>query len=156
MANSVNMRYFLILLTTLLIAGIANAQPAEDSVKATINKLFTGMKNADASLLKSAFSDSAILQTITRSKEGKTIVRTESLDEFAQFVSNLKKDSADERIVFETIKIDGPLAIAWTPYQFYHNGQFSHCGVNSFQLVRIDRIWKIQYLVDTRRRQNCK
>jgi len=64
--------------------------------------------------------------------------------------------AADERISFETIKIDGPLAIAWTPYKFYYEGKFSHCGVNSFQLVRVDNQWRIQYLIDTRRRQGCE
>ena len=149
------MKYFLILLTALLITGNINAQTAEDSIKAVINNLFAGMKNADAVLFKSSFGDSAIMQTISRSKDGKTIVINESLAEFANFVGQLKKDSADERIIFETVKVDGPLAIAWTPYSFYHNGKFSHCGVNSFQLVRFNGIWKIQYLVDTRRRQGC-
>lgn len=133
----------------------SGAQSAEDSIKNAINTLFAGMRNADAALFKSVFSDSAIMQTIGRGRDGKTVVRYESIDEFAGFVSRLKKDSADERITFETIKIDGPLAIVWTPYTFYHNGKFSHCGVNSFQLVRFDGIWKIQYLVDTRRRQGC-
>lgn len=150
------MKYFFILLTALIITRNVNAQTAEDSVKTVINTMFAGMKNADAGLLKSSFSDSAILKTISRSKEGKTIVINESLAEFADFVSKLKKDSADERIIFETVKVDGPLAIAWTPYNFYHNGKFSHCGINSFQLVRFNGIWKIQYLVDTRRRQDCQ
>ena len=150
------MKCILTALTVLLITGNLSAQSAEDSVKTVVNNLFVAMKNGDASLFKTVFSDSAILQTISRSKEGKTLVRTESVDEFASFVSQLKKDSADERIRFETIKIDGPLAIAWTPYNFYYNGKFSHCGVNSFQLVRFDDEWKIQYLVDTRRRTGCK
>ncbi len=150
------MKCFLILLTFQVFSAIAKAQSAEDSVKATVNALFSGMKNADADLFKSAFSDSAIMQTITRNREGKTIVANESISDFADFVSKLKKDSADERIRFETIKIDGPLAIAWTPYNFYHNGQFSHCGVNSFHLVRFNNVWKIQYLIDTRRRQGCQ
>ena len=150
------MKCILTALTVLLVTGNLSAQSAEDSVKSVVNNLFVAMKNGDASLFKTVFSDSAILQTISRSKEGKTLVRTESVDEFASFVSQLKKDSADERIRFETIKIDGPLAIAWTPYNFYYNGKFSHCGVNSFQLVRFDDGWKIQYLVDTRRRTGCK
>lgn len=149
------MKCFLVLLTSLTFSVFVNAQ-AEDSVKAVVNNLFTGMRNADPVLLRSAFSDSAILQTITRNKEGKMVVATENLNEFADFVSHLKKDSADEIIQFEAIKIDGPLAIVWTPYNFYHNGKFSHCGVNSFQLVRFDGIWKIQYLIDTRRRTGCK
>jgi len=149
------MKCFWVTLTSLFFTFYVNAQSAEDSVKAVVNTLFTGMKNADAVLLKSVFADSAVLQTISRTKEGKTIVRTENVSEFADFVGKLKKDSADERIQFETIKINGPLAIVWTPYNFYLNGKFSHCGVNSFQLVRFDGVWKIQYLIDTRRRQGC-
>ena len=149
------MKCVLITLTFLIFSFLVNAQTAEDSVKAVINSLFTGMKNGDAVLFKKAFSDSAVLQTITRNKEGKIIVVSDKVDDFATFVSGLKKDSADERIQFETIKIDGPLAIVWTPYNFFYNGKFSHCGVNSFQLVRFDGIWKIQYLIDTRRKQGC-
>jgi hypothetical protein len=139
----------------LLNASSSFAQTAEDSVKAVVNKLFTGMKNADTALIKQAFSDSAVLQTIAITRDGKTVVRTDEVKAFINFVGQQKKDAADERISFESIKIDGPLANVWTPYKFYFNGQFSHCGVNSFQLVRINKEWKIQYLIDTRRRQPC-
>lgn len=150
------MKHFLILLTAAFFCLSVTAQTTEDSVKASINQLFAGMKNSDAASIKGAFADSAILQTIGRSKEGKTIIRNEKIDDFAKSVSELKKGAADEQIVFETIKIDGPLAIVWTPYKFFFDGKFSHCGVNSFQLVRINGIWKIQYLIDTRRRQPCE
>ena len=149
------MKCFFIVLTTILFSSGSIAQPAEDSIKYTINTLFAAMKNGDASLFKTVFSDSAVMQTISRNMEGQTLVKTEKVDEFAHFVGQLKKDSADERIRFETIKVDGPLAIAWTPYNFYYNGVFSHCGVNSFQLVRFEGKWKIQYLIDTRRKQGC-
>ncbi|HNA01067.1 MAG TPA: hypothetical protein PLN49_09415, partial [Ferruginibacter sp.] len=68
----------------------------------------------------------------------------------------LPKDAADERITFDVVRVDGALAIAWTPYKFYFNGKFSHCGVNSFQLVRFNGEWKIQYLIDTRRKAGCE
>ena len=147
----------IVFLFALLLSGYSylQAQSTEDSVKNTINLLFEGMKNSDPSVLKKAFSDSAILQTIGRNKEGKTIIRNEKIDAFAESVSKAPKGALDERIQFETIKIDGPLAIVWTPYQFYYDGKFSHCGVNSFQLVRINGEWRIQYLIDTRRRDNC-
>ncbi|WP_276502274.1 nuclear transport factor 2 family protein [Terrimonas pollutisoli] len=150
------MKRFLLLLTFGFFIGKLQAQTAEDSIKTTINTLFAAMKNGNGTAFKGVFSDSAILQTITRNKEGKALVRTENVSEFAAFVSKLKRDSADERISFETIKIDGPLAIAWTPYNFFYNGSFSHCGVNSFQLVRFEGVWKIQYLIDTRRRAGCQ
>ncbi|HMK04567.1 MAG TPA: nuclear transport factor 2 family protein [Ferruginibacter sp.] len=150
------MKKFFLFLMVMNCAGIVNAQTAEDSVKAAVNKLFDAMKNADAAGVKNAFADSAVLQTITRNKEGNTVVRNEEVAGFADFVGKQAKGAADERIVFDLIKIDGPLAIAWTPYKFYFNGNFSHCGVNSFQLVRFKNEWRIQYLIDTRRKAGCE
>ena len=149
------MKYLLFLVLAFFICTTLLAQTAEDSVKTVVNLLFTGMKNADADVFKNVFADSAIMQTISRSKEGKTIVKNQDLNEFTDFVSKQAKGDADERISFETIKIDGPLAVVWTPYKFYYKGEFSHCGVNSFHLVRFGGTWKIQYLIDTRRRQEC-
>ncbi len=134
----------------------SNAQTAEDSVKAVINTLFAGMKNSDAVSLRNAFTDSAILQTISRDASGKAIVQNESVNEFAEFIGKQPKGAADERIVYDVIKIDGPLAIVWAPYRFYFNGVFSHCGIDSFQLVKINNVWKILYLIDTRRKNGCE
>ena len=150
------MKRILILLTaTIFISTITKAQSPEDSVKAVVNQLFAAMKGANAAMLKEAFADSAVLQTIRRKQDGTFFVQDEKVSDFVEQIGKAKKDSLDERITFETVKIDGPLAIAWTPYKFYYAGTFSHCGVNSFQLVRINGRWKIQFLIDTRRRQAC-
>ena len=149
------MRYFLLafLITN---TTVLFAQNKEDSVKNVVQALFLAMKTADTTLLKTSFADSAILQTIVADKQGIVKVRNEQLKEFVDFISKEEKGNADERIIFETIKIDGPLAFAWTPYKFYYKGKFSHCGVNSFQLVKLSGSWKIQYLIDTRRKDNCE
>lgn len=156
MDKAVFMKSFLFFLTGLFFFCAVNAQSTEDSVKVAVNKLFAGMKNSDASAIRTAFSDSAVLQTITKNKEGKTVVINEQVSSFAASVAALQKGDADERIQFDVIRIDGPLAIVWTPYKFYYKGVFSHCGVNSFQLVRFNGEWKIQYLIDTRRKNGCE
>jgi len=150
------MKYLLVLFIVLTAFFSSRAQTSEDSVKASVNNLFKGMIEANPDLLRSCFADSAIMQTIGQTKEGKTMIRNEQVSDFIQFVSQQKKGAADERIEFGTIKIDGPLAIVWTPYKFYYEGKFSHCGVNSFHLVRFNGSWKIQYLIDTRRRTGCE
>ena len=144
------------LLPILLIfcALTVNAQTTEDSVKQSINSMFSAMKNANAAQLMSAFADSAIIQTIVQDRQGKVSIRTDDIRQFADFVGKQPVGNADERITFASINIDGNLASVWTPYQFYFDGKFSHCGANSFQLARINNEWKIQYLVDTRRK-NC-
>ena len=149
------MKLFLFFITFITLTITGQSQTAEDSVKAAVNKLFEGMKSSDAAILKSAFADSAILQTITKNKEGKIAIETGAVDNFASLVSKQPKGFLDEQIVFDLIKIDGPLAIVWTPYKFYFNGIFSHCGVNSFQLVKLNGEWKIQYLIDTRQKNGC-
>jgi hypothetical protein len=111
---------------------IVQAQTAEDSVKMVVNNLFKAMKNSDPVLLKSVFADSAILQTISKNKTGETIIRNEAIAEFIESISKLPAGAADERIIFDQVKIDGALASVWTPYKFFYNGNFSHCGVNSF------------------------
>jgi Putative lumazine-binding len=150
------MKYFLTLSLTIIISSQVTAQTAEDSVKATVNNMFAAMRNADSAALVNSFSETAVLQTISRNKEGKTIVRTENISGFGANISKLPKGDADERITFGAIHIDGPMASVWTPYEFYFKGNFSHCGVNSFQLVRMNGEWKIQYIIDTRRKDNCK
>lgn len=150
-----SMKYFFIVLTVFVFSG-ARSQTAEDSVKAVINNLFTAMKTSDGNLLKSCFSDSIVLQTIGKTREGEMVVMTSTAQSFIDQISKSIPGSLDERIMFETVKVDGPLAIAWTPYTFFYNGMLSHCGTNSFQLVRFNGVWKIQYIIDTRKRQGCK
>jgi hypothetical protein len=41
------------------------------------------------------------------------------------------------------VKIHGPIAVVWTPYDFYRGGRFSHCGVDAFTLVRVAGGWRI-------------
>ena len=147
------MKYFFALL--LLVNISAKAQTEEEKVKVPIQDLFTGMSKADTALLRSAFAPNAILQTITKNKEGQVGIRNESVNEFVTSISKATAGSLDERIKYDVIKVDADLAIVWTPYQFFYNTAFSHCGVNSFQLVRLNGEWKIQYLIDTRRKQGC-
>lgn len=139
-----------------LISLKAYAQPEEEGIKTTVSSLFTGMKNADTNLVRNAFAPGAIMQTIVKNKEGKVSVHSEPVDSFISFIGKPHKDVYDERIHFSVIKIDGELAVAWTPYQFYLNDKFLHCGVNSFQLVKLNGSWKILYIVDTRRRVGCE
>jgi len=149
------MKYIFILFTATLFMTEINAQSAEDSVKTVVNKMFDAMRNADPVSLKNTFSDNIVFHTISE-KEGAATVRSEDPKEFLDFISKEKKGAADEQIRFETIKIDGSLAMVWAPYKFYYKGKFSHCGVDSFQLVRINGEWKIQYIIDTRRKQGCE
>lgn len=143
---------FLFVLLTIGSPLLLQAQNAEMEIRQVITALFDGMRQADSAAVASVFSPDCTLQTIATDKAGKSVVRKEEVSRFVSSISRQKPGAIDEQIEFETIKIDGPLAIVWTPYRFIYNGNFSHGGVNMFCLVNLGGQWKIQYLIDTRRK----
>lgn len=146
---------FILILSCLSAKLFAQHLAEEEAIKKTINNLFTGMRNADSSMVRSAFNQGAILQTIGKTKDGNGVVRSSDLNAFIASIAKPHPEIYDERIVFTKILIDDQLASVWTDYQFYIGDKFSHCGVNSFQLVKVNDSWKIVYLIDTRRKEKC-
>ena len=153
------MKYTFLLVLTVALITIAipsHAQvPAEDSVRTVLATLFTGMKNADAAAIRQAFTDSALLQFVGTDKDGNTSVKTTSIDDFLARIGSLGKGAADERIHIDGVRIDGPLALVWAPYSFYLKGNFNHCGLDTFQLIRTAKGWKVQYVMYTGRKDAC-
>ena len=149
------MKNLIFIVLPLIICTSINAQVnnQKDSVEVAqiIHNMFTAMKTSDTNLLKTCFSNNAVFQTIV-TKNGTTDVRNEFVQDFINSVGKQPVGSLDKRIKIDTVLIDSTLASVWTPYQFYFKGQYSHQGVNSFQLVRHTEGWKIQYLIDTRRK----
>ena len=141
------------LLVSCMAQGSVHAQQAAtattDSVRAAVNDLFVAMRSSDSAALSDAFDDSAVLQTLVVDGNGMTTARSYPVAEFATAISRLPKGAADEQIRIDVLKVDGPLAIVWAPYHFYYNGTLIHCGVDSFQLIRGRKGWKILYIVDT-------
>jgi hypothetical protein len=146
-----------LIISLLLIAStrLFAQQTASDSVKQTINTLFHAMRKGDSTVLKSTFAKNMILQSISNSKDGKAIISTENIDDFAKAIGTPHASVYDERIVFDAVKVDGSLASVWAPYKFYLGDKFSHCGVDVFQLMKTADGWKVIYIVDTRRTGNC-
>ena|SRR5665213_2033687 len=147
-----------LLLITLLISACRVAysqQTAAEAVKQTVNTMFDAMRKGDSTLLRSTFSKNMILQSVSTNKEGKPVLSVEKADGFVKAIGMPHALVYDERITFGDIKIDGDLASVWAPYKFYLGGKFSHCGVDVFQLMKTTEGWKIIYIVDTRRKDNC-
>ena len=134
----------------LLISSFSFAQnTSEKEIIKPIENLFNAMKSADSLGVKNAFSGSAIMQTFGKNKE----IRTEKVEDFAKQVGASQAGDLDERFTISKILVDGNMASVWVPYEFYYKGNFSHCSVNRFQLAKINAEWKIQYIIDTRRKK---
>ena len=74
------------------------------------------------------------------------------------FIADLKPDGHEyiERWTGEpTILIRGPIAVIWGEYEFWIDGEFSHCGVDSADLVKISGEWKVANFMWTVETEDC-
>jgi hypothetical protein len=138
-----------------LLPLFAFSQKDEKAIKTVINTFFEGMEKGDTTLLLSTCMPEPVFQTYMKDKSGNLQLYTERFSDFVAFVGQPHTDKFKEEIEFGSIQTEAALASVWTPYTFYLNGKVSHCGTNSFQLVKTADGWKIQYIIDTRRK-NCK
>ncbi|MBC6611434.1 nuclear transport factor 2 family protein [Hymenobacter sp. BT507] len=137
--------------------AVAQRPDAEAAaVQRTIQTFFAGMRAGDSALVRSTIAPGAVFHTISN-RGGTTQVQPESPADFLKAVGTPHQQVWDERITFDKVLVDANLASVWTPYEFYLGSTFSHCGYNSFQLVKLAAGgWKIAHIIDTRRKEKCK
>jgi hypothetical protein len=149
------------LLLTLLTAVPVAAQdhamhdgrsPAEDSVVAVAKRLFDGMRAHDAAMIAATFAEGAMMTGVPR--PGQPV----AFEPVSGFVAQAGTPGEpwDEQIYDPEVRIDGGLATLYVFYTFSLGEQFSHCGVDTFWMVRTAEGWKIAALADTRRREGCE
>lgn len=134
---------------------LSHGQKEDKAVKAVIRNFFKAMEGGDTTALLQTCTAQPVFQTYMKNREGQMEVFTEDFADFVRFVGGPHEEKFREEIEFEAVHAEASLASVWTPYTFYVNGKVSHCGTNSFQLVKEPTGWKIQYIIDTRRK-GCK
>jgi hypothetical protein len=148
-----------VMLLFLVVTGMAFAQnnPAESEIKNTINIFFEGLHNGDTLVIDQVVNSDFKLQSAFYNKKGTSILQNDTKANFYKALSGKNpEDKWFEKLLSYEILVDGNMASVWTPYEFYVNDNFSHCGVNSFQMFKSNEKWEIVYLIDTKRRRACK
>lgn len=119
-----------------------------------IESFFDGMRASDGEMLQTLITDDITLHTLTQ-REGETVKAATDMNRFLDSVSNAPTGLLNEQLTSLEVYTDGDLATAWMDYNFFRGDEFSHCGVNSMNLIRTSDGWKIFSIVDTRRTDNC-
>jgi uncharacterized protein (TIGR02246 family) len=132
----------------------SNAQSADDEVRAVIQQLFDAMRESDGEAVADLFMEGASLQTV-RSSGGENSLSETPIDAFASSVGSSEPGQLDEQIHTVSVHVDGGLATAWMDYTFYYDGSFSHCGVNTMNMIKTNNGWKVFSIADTRRQEDC-
>ncbi|MEM6514654.1 MAG: nuclear transport factor 2 family protein [Bacteroidota bacterium] len=145
------MKNFLICLVLIMSFQVYSQNPEELKVKNTIKEFFKGFHAQDSVLILKTVHTEIKMQSVDSRRGGKAKLDTSKFENFLNSILSIPETvTFNEKLLDYDIKIDGNMAHAWTPYEFYLNGKLSHTGVNSFQLFKDEDDWKIIYIVDTR------
>lgn len=136
----------------LLVVFSSSLYSQNEEVKDVIVTFFKGFHAKDSSIIKSVCAENMILQSIAESSKGSQIKNQNPQDFYRSIATIPSTMLFEERVLDYSIQVDGTMAHVWTPYEFYVNNKLSHKGVNAFTLFKDNGIWKIVYLIDTRRK----
>jgi len=138
--------------------GLAFSTPAqageEEDILAVVDQFFVGLKTADPSLWKPIMVPEGTVM-VSREKDG---AWTFSQRGIGADIDRLAENDAviDEHYYNPTVLIRETLAVVWTPYDLYIDEELSHCGIDVFQMMKIDGEWKIAQVAYTIEPEGCE
>ena len=143
-----------VIVTLLFLTSQTHANKPEHSsfsILLPINNMFNAMREHNREKFLDQFTEQAILERVNNENN----LEASDLYKFSLFIKETPR-YLDEKIFNTKINQSGNLANAWVPFAFYLDGKLSHCGVNSFQLIKQQEVWKIHYLMDNTFTGDCE
>lgn len=132
------------------------AQADKAAVIEVVKRVFDGMRTRDTALMRAQFvSEGARLLGVETGKDGKPALMAMDPSRWIGGVGRATGPAFDERIYDPEIQVDGAIAHLWAYYEFWLGPKLSHCGYDSFFLVKVADGWKVAQVADTRR-TDCK
>lgn len=133
--------------------ALAQAPSSEErEVVATIQKLFDAMAACDEAAIRAITVPEGRLYRVTVG--GDAPLRSVTLDEFATSFGKCGRKML-ERMWTPQVRVHKGIATVWAPYDFWLNGAFSHCGIDSFELARAPGGWTLTGGTYTVEREGC-
>ena len=138
---------------TLCAVPVTGVAGQEAEVRAAVDQIFVGMRTANSQMVQDVFSAEARFAVIN-ARNGPATIRGQAVDGWINAIGG-SEGSWDERVYDVEVQVDGNMASVWAPYTFYLNGEISHCGINSIELLHDADGWKVTQLSDTRHEGEC-
>jgi hypothetical protein len=133
--------------------ALAQSTRSDDSKTAAAipDKLFAAMKEKNAEAIRALFMPEGQLVAIDRPRSGEGLSKTRvfTADSFAKLIAEAKAPEFIEKMDKTKVEIFGDMALVYGRYTFHVGDKFSHCGTNSFHLVRTIDGWKIANAAST-------
>lgn len=121
----------------------AFAQKADETAAiGVVNQLFAEMEAANPAGILALHTPTSDLVAIFRQKDGTSRIQSINGDAFSKMFTD-KTRKMKEVMYDPKAEVSGDWAMVWGRYVFFVDGKLSHCGINQFNLVRTEGVWKI-------------
>ena len=133
----------------------AQSAPVSDSaaVIAVVQRLFDAMATRDTTTARALMLPNSRVISVRSGPNGLS-VRVQSDSAFIRSLA-AAREALLERMWNPAVRVHGGLADLGAPYDFHQGGRFSHCGVDSFSLVRGPNGWLVASITYTLEQTGC-
>jgi len=124
--------------------GVVGSEPAageEAAILSAIDRFFIAMADGDEAALAAAQTPDGMTYS-QRLDDGAWALRARANTEVVEALT-AGEQRLNETYWAPTVLIRGPMAVVWAPYEFRIDGETSHCGVDIFNMLKIDGEWVI-------------
>ncbi len=125
------------------------------AVIAAVEAFFEAMRTRDVAAWRELLTADGASYRLTPAPDGGWVATRRGNDDT---IAGLAAASQrwDERMFDPTVLVHGPMAVVWAPYVFEVDGEFSHCGVDSFSLLELDGRWRLGDAMWTVEHEGCE
>jgi hypothetical protein len=146
------MRLLFIALLVTSVQLVAETSDEKEAI-AVVQKTFDGMAAHDSAMILSTMLPDARLYSV---REDGVAGASTAAGDFASQIASIKGDLLERFTDQPSVLIHGRMAQVWGDYEFFRDGKFGHCGVDSASLFKTAEGWKIATIVYTVEKAGCK
>ena len=143
-----------------LLALPASADDMEDSeeaaILAVVQQAFDALGPMDGDVWRQIqYAEGTTLSVRPDAESGEWVMNMRSNEAGLAGFDGVDRGYYEGWTAEPTVMIRGAIAVVWGEYDFWINDTFSHCGVDSIDLVKLDGTWKIANFMWTAETENC-
>ncbi len=151
------MRILATMLAAAAMIGACAPAAAQDDTNAgilrSVDEFLRGLNERNPAVMAAVSTEQGML-VAHMVRDGGDRVRARS---FAQDLATIGEGEETLREVYwdPTVLVRGNIAVVWAEYSFDLDGKRSHCGIDVFNLLKIDGAWKVTGVQYTVEPDNC-
>lgn len=142
------MRLFVVVLVLASRTSLVRAQANDAESKAVIavaDSVLAALSSGDRATLKRLTLDSSVVGG-AGVRDG---VERASLRSWGLYSTASSSATFTERGFDATARVQDRVAVVWMPYDLYRGDTWSHCGVDTFSLMKSEGHWRVAALIYT-------